>query len=132
MKDADKGNQKHEPAGPTPTYGGPKPILLDLNGDGVSIGEVSRSNVFMDSNNDGLLHRTAWAAASLNKPGELFRQTGQVLSEHVIGMKHIWFSVVAAAACGLIGAGWYFGHYEIAAIAVRIIVTYARLRLSPP
>ena len=39
------------------------PILLDLDGDGIEITELSRSNVFMDSAGDGLLHRTAWAGA---------------------------------------------------------------------
>ena len=41
----------------------PPPILLDLDGDGIEITELSRSNVFMDSAGDGLLHRTAWAGA---------------------------------------------------------------------
>lgn len=39
-------------------------ILLNLDGqDGVEISELSRSNIFMDSGGDGLLHRTAWAGA---------------------------------------------------------------------
>ena len=38
-----------------------KPRLLDLDGDGIEITELSRSNVFMDAGGDGLLHRTAWA-----------------------------------------------------------------------
>ena len=37
------------------------PLVVDLNGDGIEITELSRSNVFMDSGGDGLLHRTAWA-----------------------------------------------------------------------
>jgi hypothetical protein len=41
----------------------PPPILVDLDGDGIEITELSRSNVFMDSAGDGLLHRTAWAGA---------------------------------------------------------------------
>ena len=41
----------------------PPPILLDLDGDGIEITELSRSNVFMDSGGDGFLHRTAWAGA---------------------------------------------------------------------
>jgi hypothetical protein len=40
-----------------------QPVLLDLDGDGVEIAELSRSSVFMDSGGDGLLHRTAWAGA---------------------------------------------------------------------
>lgn len=38
-------------------------MLLDLDGNGVRITELSRSTVFMDSGDDGQLHRTAWAAA---------------------------------------------------------------------
>ena len=38
-------------------------ILLDLDGNGVGITEMSRSNHFKDASGDGLLHRTAWAAA---------------------------------------------------------------------
>ena len=39
------------------------PILLDVDGDGVQIAELSRSTVFMDATGDGLANRTAWAAA---------------------------------------------------------------------
>jgi hypothetical protein len=47
-----------------PTPGKPgRPILLDLDGDGIEITELSRSNVFVDAGGDGLLHRTAWAGA---------------------------------------------------------------------
>ncbi|WP_436397730.1 DUF4214 domain-containing protein [Roseobacter sp. S98] len=42
---------------------GGKPLLLDLDGDGVAITELSKSTVFMDAGGDGLLHRTAWAGA---------------------------------------------------------------------
>ena len=49
----------NDPAGPNRS----KPIILDLDGDGIEITELSRSNVFMDSGGDGLLHRTAWAGA---------------------------------------------------------------------
>jgi hypothetical protein len=38
------------------------PILLDLDGDGVQITELNRSTRFVDGG-EGLLHRTAWAAA---------------------------------------------------------------------
>jgi len=40
-----------------------KPILLDLNGDGVDITPLSSSNFFFDMDGDGKLNRTAWAAA---------------------------------------------------------------------
>ena len=36
------------------------PILLDLDGDGVEVTELSKSIIFMDAGGDGLLHRTAW------------------------------------------------------------------------
>jgi Ca2+-binding RTX toxin-like protein len=38
-----------------------KPLVVDLDGDGVEITELSQSTVFVDSGGDGLLHRTAWA-----------------------------------------------------------------------
>ncbi|WP_263846350.1 FG-GAP-like repeat-containing protein [Roseobacter sinensis] len=37
-----------------------RPLLLDLDGDGVEVTELSKSTVFMDAGGDGLLHRTAW------------------------------------------------------------------------
>jgi len=40
-----------------------KPILLDLDGTGVEITELSNSTVFVDSTGDGLQNLTAWAAA---------------------------------------------------------------------
>ncbi|QRG08713.1 hypothetical protein EZH22_10750 [Xanthobacter dioxanivorans] len=39
------------------------PVLLDLNGDGISITERTSSNTYMDANGDGTEHRTAWAGA---------------------------------------------------------------------
>ena len=42
---------------------GTEPILLDLDGNGVTINELSRSGVFKDAGGDGLQHRTAWAGA---------------------------------------------------------------------
>ena len=39
------------------------PILLDLDGNGVTINELSRSTIFKDAGGDGLQHRTAWAGA---------------------------------------------------------------------
>ena len=39
------------------------PILLDLDGNGVKIDDLSRSTVFVDAGGDGLKHRTAWAGA---------------------------------------------------------------------
>jgi hypothetical protein len=38
-------------------------ILLDLDGDGIRITELSRSTMFVDATGDGLLNRSAWAAA---------------------------------------------------------------------
>ena len=40
-----------------------RPILLDLNGNGVQIADLSKSTQIIDSGNDGLKHRTAWAAS---------------------------------------------------------------------
>ncbi|MEL7106260.1 MAG: calcium-binding protein [Pseudomonadota bacterium] len=40
-----------------------KPILLDLDGSGISITELNRSDVFIDASGDGLKNRTAWADA---------------------------------------------------------------------
>lgn len=39
------------------------PVVLDLNGDGISITERTASNTYRDVNGDGTEHRTAWAAA---------------------------------------------------------------------
>jgi len=41
---------------------GPKPIILDLDGNGISVAELSHTTQFVDGG-DGLKHRTAWAAA---------------------------------------------------------------------
>ncbi|MEO9894804.1 MAG: DUF4214 domain-containing protein [Paracoccaceae bacterium] len=40
-----------------------RPIVLDLNANGIEIDELWQSTVFTDSSDDGLQHRTAWAAA---------------------------------------------------------------------
>lgn len=40
-----------------------RPIILDLNGNGIEITGLDRSTTFMDSADDGLQHRTAWAAS---------------------------------------------------------------------
>ena len=40
-----------------------RPILLDLDGNGVQITELDRSTVFMEASGSGLKHRTAWAGA---------------------------------------------------------------------
>jgi hypothetical protein len=42
---------------------GPQPILLDLDGDGIELVDLSRSTMQVESAGDGLLHRTAWAGA---------------------------------------------------------------------
>lgn len=39
------------------------PVVLDLNGDGISITQRTSSNTYMDVNGDGTEHRTAWAGA---------------------------------------------------------------------
>ena len=39
------------------------PVVLDLDGNGLSITQLSESNAFIDADGSGLLHRTAWAAA---------------------------------------------------------------------
>ncbi len=39
------------------------PIVLDLNGDGISITQRDTSTVWRDVNGDGTAHRTSWAAA---------------------------------------------------------------------
>ncbi|WP_296583402.1 calcium-binding protein [Xanthobacter sp.] len=39
------------------------PVVLDLNGDGISITERTSSNTYMDVDGDGTEHRTAWAGA---------------------------------------------------------------------
>ena len=40
-----------------------QPVLLDLNGNGVQIADLSKSTQFIDAGGDGLKHRSAWAAA---------------------------------------------------------------------
>lgn len=40
-----------------------RPVVLDLNGDGIQIEALSASNLFYDMAGDGLQHRTAWAGA---------------------------------------------------------------------
>ena len=40
-----------------------RPILLDLDGNGIQITELDSSTVFMDASGSGLQHRTAWAGA---------------------------------------------------------------------
>lgn len=55
-----------------------RPILLDLDGTGVEVIELSQSTVFMDATGDGLQNRTAWAASG---NGVLFYDaddTGQI------------------------------------------------------
>ncbi|WP_305985670.1 DUF4214 domain-containing protein, partial [Roseibium sp. MMSF_3544] len=38
-----------------------KPVLLDLDGDGLEVTALDRSSVFLDTEGDGFLRRTAWA-----------------------------------------------------------------------
>ncbi|MEM6888106.1 MAG: hypothetical protein AAF636_08205 [Pseudomonadota bacterium] len=46
-----------------------KPVLLDLDDDGIELTELSQSTQFFDTGGDGLLHRTAWAG---DRDGVLF------------------------------------------------------------
>ncbi|MDY0870629.1 DUF4214 domain-containing protein [Dongia rigui] len=39
------------------------PVMLDLDGNGISITDQTTSNKFFNTEGDGLMHRTAWAAA---------------------------------------------------------------------
>ncbi|WP_162247932.1 cadherin domain-containing protein [Devosia sp. Root413D1] len=49
------------------------PILIDLDGDGIEIDQLTASNFFYDVAGDGLQHRTAWAGAG---DGVLVRDSG--------------------------------------------------------
>jgi hypothetical protein len=55
-------NRDRQGSGDRTATEGRRPIILDLDGDGIQITELSRSTRFMDGG-EGLLHRTAWAAA---------------------------------------------------------------------
>lgn len=46
-----------------PDYHGAQPILLDLDGNGIQITELSQSTHFVDATGDGLQNRSAWAGA---------------------------------------------------------------------
>lgn len=50
-----------------------KPVLIDLDGNGVQVNELSASNFFYDMDGDGKDNRTAWAAAG---DGVLVRDEG--------------------------------------------------------
>ncbi|WP_306260413.1 LysM peptidoglycan-binding domain-containing protein [Pararhizobium sp. IMCC21322] len=50
-----------------------KPVLMDLDGDGVNITPLQSSNFFYDTDGDGQKNRTAWAAAG---DGVLVRDAG--------------------------------------------------------
>ncbi|MEZ5751017.1 MAG: hypothetical protein R3D60_03280 [Paracoccaceae bacterium] len=57
------GEEDHEgPPEYDPDKEGPQPVVLDLDGNGISVTELSQSTHFVDGG-DGLKHRTAWAAA---------------------------------------------------------------------
>lgn len=80
-----------DPAGRTtddPGFVGPRPVILDLSGDGIELTEQSRSNIFVDAGGDGLLHRTAWAGFGNgvlfydpNDTGELTEKRQYVFTE---------------------------------------------------
>jgi hypothetical protein len=64
-----------DPSGRTPDdpgFVGAQPVLLDLDGNGVTITELSKSNVYLDGG-DGKEHRTAWACSG---DGVLFFDAG--------------------------------------------------------
>jgi hypothetical protein len=42
---------------------GLRPLILDLDGNGIQITELSKSTVFVDATGDGLQNQTAWAGA---------------------------------------------------------------------
>ena len=50
---------KPSPNTPNPNFS--SPLILDLNGDGVTSTFISSTNTYFDLNNDGLKERTAWA-----------------------------------------------------------------------
>lgn len=58
-------DQDFDPEEGTPeiSHGLYSPILLDLDGTGVTITELSHSQTYIDAGGDGLQHRTAWAGA---------------------------------------------------------------------
>jgi hypothetical protein len=65
-----------------------EPILLDLNNNGLEVTELSESNVFMDVEGTGLLHRTAWAGAGdgvlfydVNNDGKITEKREYVFTE---------------------------------------------------
>ena len=53
--------------------GGSKPVILDLDGDGIEISPLTSSNTFIDLVGDGLKHRAAWAGVG---DGVLVRDHG--------------------------------------------------------
>ena len=63
-----EGPTKEHPKGPV----GPRPIILDLDGLGITVTELSQSTQFVDGG-DGLEHRTAWAGVG---DGVLFFDVG--------------------------------------------------------
>lgn len=49
------------PSSPGDGSSASKPVLIDLDGNGINIDPLSSSTQFLDLNGDGYLHRTAWA-----------------------------------------------------------------------
>ncbi|NEY92053.1 hypothetical protein [Tabrizicola oligotrophica] len=75
-------NRDRQGSGDHTATEGRRPILLDLDGDGIEITELTKSTVFTDTSGDGLDHRTAWAGAG---DGVLFIDAdgnGQLSNSH--------------------------------------------------
>jgi len=82
--------------------GGDKPIVLDLDGDGVELVPIEDSTAFYDINGDGYRERMAWAAANdgflvydkdgdgaISAPDELsFRSYAENAETDLVGLRH--------------------------------------------
>jgi len=61
LKMSEKDRQNWEQA--IQHYGPTKPIVLDLDGNGIALAPLTSSNTYFDTKGDGYQHRTAWAGA---------------------------------------------------------------------